>query len=100
MASPQTPLQQPAGSNAYAAAELVPVRTQMILLVSVLGLLVVGYFLASLLFYCHFLRPAAPRDMADRAQKRASVASTLVPDAHLLEDGDLEKLPCFADEQL
>ena len=98
MASSQTPLQ--ASVNAYVAAELLPVWTQMILLVSILGLLVVGYFLASLLFYCHFLRPVAPRDMADRARRRASLASTLVPDTAMLEEGDLEKLPSFTHERL
>lgn len=100
MASSQTPLRASSSTNAYAAAELLPVRTQMILLVAILGVLVVGYFLASLLFYFHFLRPAALRPMADRVRKRASLASTLVPDAELLEDGDLEKLPYFTDERL
>lgn len=97
MAAQPTAFWAPPG--AYATAELLPVRTQMVLLVSVLGLLVAGYFLASLLFYCHFLRPAAPRAMADRARKRASLARPRAPDARLLEDGGLEKLPCFAAEQ-
>lgn len=70
---------------------------------SVLGVLVVGYFLASLFFYFHFLRPAGPGDMADRARKRAAAAAAAarapISAAELLEDGDLEKLPCFTDER-
>lgn len=101
MASSQTPLRMSSSStNADAAAELPPVRTRMILPVAILGVLVVGYCLASLLFYCHFLRPAGPHAMADRSRKRAPLASTLVPDAGLLEDGDLEKLPYFTEEPL